>query len=324
MIVVTGAAGFIGSCLTRSFNERGRDDLVLVDDFSSHQKMKNLQGVGHAIMIPRTDFFQWLKREKGKVEFVFHLGARTNTAEKSIPIFDRLNLNYSKELYTLCSEKQIPLLYASSAATYGAGEHGYADSHEVVDKLKPLNPYGQSKQDFDRWVLQQKTKPPFWAGLKFFNVYGPNEYHKGIMASAIFHMYHQIASGGRVVLFRSHNPNVQDGEQKRDFVYVKDVVEVCHFMMEQQKDPGLYNLGTGKERSFSEVANSLFRVMEKTPCIAFEDTPESIRGNYQYFTRAQMDKLRNAGYQKAFTTLEDGIKNYVKTYLEKGRYFHEG
>ncbi|MCC6691339.1 MAG: NAD-dependent epimerase/dehydratase family protein, partial [Bacteroidia bacterium] len=226
MIIVTGAAGFIGSCLVGKLNAEGYKDIVLVDDFSSEQKLANLQGKIFSQKIHRDHFHNWLRDNQRFVQFIFHIGARTDTTEFNKEIFDRLNLNYTKEIWNTCVEFGLPLVYASSAATYGLGEYGYNDSHEIVEQLKPLNPYGESKNEFDKWALQQTRKPYFWAGLKFFNVYGPNEYHKARMASVVFHAYNQIKNKGSVKLFRSHNPNYKDGEQLRDFVYVKDVVDV--------------------------------------------------------------------------------------------------
>jgi ADP-L-glycero-D-manno-heptose 6-epimerase len=232
-----------------------------------------------------------------------------------------LNINYSKEIWNLCANNRIPLVYASSAATYGLGEYGYKDDHEIIEKLKPLNPYGESKNEFDKWVLKQNHTPPFWAGLKFFNVYGPNEYHKGRMASVIFHAFNQIQEKGQVKLFRSHNPNYKDGEQLRDFVYVKDVTEVCMFLMKEKPASGIYNLGSGKARTFLDLAKNTFYALGKEPNIEFIDTPMDIRDKYQYFTEADMNKLINAGYNKAFTSLEDGVKDYVQNYLLPKKYF---
>jgi len=230
-------------------------------------------------------------------------------------------LNYSKKIWNQCIEYGIPLVYASSGATYGLGEHGYSDSHEIVEKLKPLNPYGDSKNDFDKWALKQEREPYFWAGLKFFNVYGPNEYHKGRMASVIFHAFNQIHGNGKVKLFRSHNPEYKDGEQLRDFIYVRDVVDVCIFLMETRKHSGLYNLGTGKARTFLALAKSTFNALDLEPNIEFIDTPEDIRDKYQYYTQAEMDKLRSIGYEKEFTSLEEGVEDYVKHYLKQHKYF---
>ncbi len=213
------------------------------------------------------------------------------------------------------------MLYASSAATYGKGDFGFDDSHELIPQLKPLNEYARSKNDFDNWVLQQKSAPPFWAGLKFFNVYGPNEYHKGRMASVIFHAYKQISETGKMKLFRSHNPHYADGAQLRDFIYVNDVMEVCLFFMEKRPPPGIYNLGSGKARTFIDLANAVFHSLKKEAIIEYIDTPAEIRDSYQYFTEAKMDKLRKAGYDKQFTGLEDGVGDYVSNFLLPEKYF---
>ena len=295
MIVITGAAGFIASCLVRKFNDAGRYDLVLVDDFTHPEKERNLLGKRFALKVDRGDFFAWLDKEHASVEFIYHIGARTDTTEFRKEIFDRLNLDYTKTMWEACVRFGIPLVYASSAATYGSGEHGYKDDHSLVDQLKPLNPYGDSKNDFDKWALVQPEQPVFWAGLKFFNVYGPNEYHKGRMASVIMHAYHQIRSTGMVKLFLSHNPNCADGGQLRDFVYVKDVVEVCMFLLHHRKNSGLNNLGSGKARTFLDLAKNTFAGMGKEPVIEFIDTPADIRDKYQYFTEADMSKLRSIG-----------------------------
>ncbi len=321
MIIVTGAAGFIGSCLVNRLNEDGQEDLILVDDFSDEIKNKNLNGKKYIDRIDREEFMEWFREHAREVKIVFHIGARTDTTEFDKSVFDKLNLNYSKAIWNVCTEYQIPLLYASSAATYGLGEFGYEDDHSIVSKLKPLNPYGESKNDFDKWVLDQKQFPPHWYGLKFFNVYGPNEFHKGRMASVIFHAFNQISSTGGMKLFRSHNSNYRDGEQLRDFIYVKDVIEVCLFLQKNVPASGLYNLGTGKSRTFHDLARSTFRAMGKEESISFIDTPIDIRDKYQYFTEAKMDKLKNAGYRKGFYSLEEGITDYVQNYLRVKKYY---
>ncbi len=321
MIVVTGAAGFIGSCLVQGLNNKGYKDIIVVDDFSKTEKDRNLEGKTFSQKVERSAFFDWLEENHKLVYFIFHIGARTDTTEFDTAIFDELNLNYTKTMWNKCIEHGIPLVYASSGATYGLGEHGYSDSHEVVEKLKPLNPYGDSKNDFDKWALKQDEAPYFWAGLKFFNVYGPNEYHKARMASVIFHAFNQIKEKGSVKLFRSHNPEYKDGEQLRDFVYVKDVVKVCLFLMEHRKNSGLYNLGTGQARSFKDLALSTFSALGVDPEINFIDTPEDIRDKYQYYTQAEMDKLLSIGYDGGFASLEEGVKDYVQNYLVEGNYF---
>lgn len=315
MIVVTGAAGFIGSCLVSFLNENRFYDLVLVDDFSPESRSHNIEGKRYQSLVDRRGFISWLEQNHRFVQFVFHIGARTDTTEFRTEIFDELNLEYSKQVWEKCVEFGLPLVYASSAATYGMGEHGYSDNHEIVSVLKPLNPYGVSKNEFDKWALLQDRKPYFWAGLKFFNVYGPNEYHKGRMASVIFHACNQIMETGRVKLFRSHNPDFADGGQMRDFIYVKDLIRVCYFLMHHRRNSGLYNLGTGKARTFNDLAKAVFDALNKPAQIEFMDTPEDIRDKYQYFTQADISRLRSIGYEDAFYSLEDGVKDYVQNYL---------
>jgi len=320
MIIVTGAAGFISSCLVAELNSKGFKDIVVVDDFSRADKNLNLVGKSLVAKVPRLDFFKWANEFKAEIDFVFHLGARTDTTEFDTSIFDELNVEYSKNMWNLCAENEIPLVYASSAATYGMGEQGYDDNHDVIEKLVPLNPYGDSKNDFDKWALKQEKAPPFWAGLKFFNIYGPNEFHKSRMASVIFHSFNQITKTGAMKLFASHNPNYKDGEQLRDFVYVKDVVSVCLFLMDQKAENGLYNLGTGTARTFVDLTKATFKAMDKEADISFIPTPEDIRDKYQYFTEAKMDKLKRNGYTKPFYTLEEGVTDYVQNYLMKEAY----
>ena len=317
MIIVTGAAGFIGSCLVGRLNQAGFSDVVVVDDFTKTEKDLNLKDKSIAEKVERNQFENWLQNQTEKIEVIFHIGARTDTTEFDKAIFDELNLNYTKMLWNYCADHSIPLIYASSAATYGLGEFGYEDNHEIIPSLKPLNPYGDSKNDFDVWALKQEKQPPFWAGLKFFNVYGPNEYHKGRMASVIFHAFNQITEKGGMKLFRSHNPDYTDGGQLRDFVYVKDVVEVCMFLMEKQPESGIYNLGSGIARTFLDLAKNTFKALDREEVIEFIDTPIDIRDKYQYFTEANMSKLLKAGYDKGFHTLEEGVADYVKEYLLK-------
>lgn len=317
LIVVTGAAGFIGSCLAGFLNEKGYRNLVLVDEFQRADKFSNLADLEFSSKVDRDDFFDWLKDEQHKPAFIFHLGARTDTTEFDYEIHRRLNLEYSQKIWEYCVSYQVPLVYASSAATYGAGEKGYNDDHKIVDELKPLNPYGVSKNEFDKWVLRQKSQPPFWAGLKFFNVYGPKEYHKGRMASVIWHAYNQIKKDGEVKLFKSHRPDFEDGEQLRDFIYVKDVLKVCYWLMKTRPGSAIYNLGTGKARTFADLVKSTFDALHIPARIRFIDMPEDIREKYQYFTEANMRKLRDAGYDEPFYSLEKGVEDYVQEYLEK-------
>jgi ADP-L-glycero-D-manno-heptose 6-epimerase len=350
MIAVTGAAGFIGSCLVGRLNAAGYNDILVVDDFSRADKKRNLEGKTIHSQVHRSNFLRWLERHHADVDAVFHLGARTDTTEMNPAVFDLLNLEYSKGLFMLCAGFDIPFYYASSAATYGLGELGYSDDHSLIPRLRPLNPYGQSKQDFDVWLLETGLSPApsegggdaraydlnkkpgatgaaasppppegaggRLAGFKFFNVYGPNEYHKGRMASVVYHTARQIRETGAMKLFRSHRPDFRDGEQSRDFIYVKDVVDVLLHFLENKPPNAIYNLGTGRSRTFLDLATATFRSLGLEPNISFIDTPEDIRDKYQYFTEADITKLRTlGGYQKPFYGLEEGVEDYVKNYL---------
>lgn len=320
-IIVTGAAGFIGSCMVQYLNELGFANLILVDEFTRADKKPNLDGKKYQSTIEREELFTWLYSDKPKIDFVIHLGARTDTTEFDYSIHQHLNVEYSQHIWNYCTVNNVPLVYASSAATYGDGAMGYKDDHKLCHELKPLNPYGISKNEFDKWVLHQEDHPPFWAGLKFFNVYGPNEYHKGRMASVIFHSFNQIQQNGFVKLFRSHKEGFKDGEQLRDFVYVKDVVKVIGWMMQHQPASAIYNLGTGKARTFYDLVKATFTALGLETKIEFIDMPEDIRDKYQYFTEADMAKLRNAGYNEPFYSLEEGVTDYVANYLSRNRYY---
>lgn len=321
MVIITGAAGFIGSCLVSELNREGLVDIIVSDDFSNEEKNRNLEGKKYAGKVHRDDLAVFIEVNKSKISFIFHIGARTDTTLFDVDVFNKLNLNYTKQIWNLCAKFNIPLVYASSAATYGLGEFGYDDEDvSIIHKLKPLNPYGDSKNDFDKWALEQKTHPSYWVGLKFFNVYGPNEYHKARMASVIFHAFNQIKQSGKVKLFRSHNPKYADGGQLRDFIYVKDLCNVILFLFKHKVPNGIYNLGTGKARTFADLAKSTFKAMGAAENIEFIDTPIDIRDKYQYFTEAKMDKLKKAGYTKPFTSLEEGVNDYVKNYLTTHKY----
>lgn len=321
MIIITGAAGFIGSCLLSKLNNKGMKDIILVDDFTNGMKNMNILHKAYRDRVDRKLFFEWLEEHHKEVEFIFHIGARTDTAEFDERIFEELNLGYSKKVWEACCNYQIPMVYASSAATYGMGEFGYNDDHNIVEQLKPLNPYGVSKNEFDKWVLKQTTQPPFWAGLKFFNVYGPNEYHKGRMASVIFHTFRQVEETSSMKLFRSHHPDFADGEQKRDFIYVKDLVKILLFFFVHREHSGIYNAGTGEARTFLDLATNTFQTMHMKPDITFIDTPEDIREKYQYFTEANITKLRSVGYTDPFHSLEEGIEDYIQGYLIAKTYY---
>lgn len=318
MIIVTGAAGFIGSRLAHRLNQDQYNDLVLVDDFSRRDKLANYSELNYSELVDRNDFPVWLKLNENKVQFIFHLGARTDTTEQNVEIFNELNLNYSKEVWNLCVEYGIALIYASSAATYGDGTLGYSDSHELVEKLSPLNPYGNSKNDFDKWALQQERAPYFFSGLKFFNVYGPHENHKNRMASVVLHTFRQVNKTGKMKLFKSHRDDYLDGHQTRDFIFVDDVCDVCMHLMHGRLniESGLYNIGSGKGRTFLDLVKASFKSMNKDVNIEFIDTPEDIRETYQYFTEADLTKLRRTGYDKEFTSLEKGIDKYIVESIE--------
>ncbi len=323
VILLTGAAGFIGSYMLGYLNKKGYSNIIIVDDFSEEDKWFNFDSKSFMAKVEREELFSWLQSTGQQIDAVYHLGARTDTTEFDYSIHERLNVQYSKDIWNYCVKNNIPLLYASSAATYGSGELGYKDDHAIVNQLQPLNPYGVSKNEFDKWVLRQAQdeQPPFWAGVKFFNVYGPNEYHKGRMASVIFHAYNQIKKTGKVKLFRSHKPEFKDGEQLRDFIYVEDVAAVCYWLMENKPAPGLYNVGTGKARTFNDQVTAIFTSLGLKPQIEYIDTPEDIRDKYQYFTEADMSKLHTAGYNQPFFSLEAGVKEYVTNYLQRKAYY---
>ena len=314
MIVVTGAAGFIASRLAEALVRDGHTDLLLVDRFptDSHSaKAANLGDLRDIARMDRDVFPDWLTENAEEVSFIFHLGARTDTAEFDFRVLDSLNLSYSKTLWEICANKQIPMIYASSAATYGIGESGFDDNERIIPILKPLNPYGLSKQLFDMHVLASVERPPFWAGLKFFNVYGPHEQHKGRMASVVYHAYHQIRETGQLKLFQSHRPDYKDGQQLRDFIYVDDVVSICLYLFRHRRDSAIYNVGTGHARSFYDLGRAVFHAMGIAESISYIPIPIDIRDKYQYFTEARMDKLRKVGYTAPSTTLEEGVRKYV-------------
>lgn len=324
MIVVTGAAGFIGSCLVSELNKRGYENIVVVDEFMDPEKDKNLEGKTIKQFVERDGFHRWLDENHSSVDFIFHIGARTDTAEFNFDLLNRLNLAYTQELWDQCTHFDIPLLYASSAATYGLGEKGFVDSHTIIGELEPLNPYGKSKNEFDRWAIHRPEQPPFWVGLKFFNVFGPNEYHKGRMGSVVMHAYNQIKKTGQMKLFRSHHPDYKDGEQRRDFIYIKDILDILFFFFNQkgnQEKSGIYNAGTGHAHTFLDLTEGVFEALEMEPTINFIDTPEDIRDKYQYFTEADTTKLRQAGFDQAFRPFKASIHDYVSNYLEKGIYY---
>ncbi len=312
MILVTGAAGFIGSVLVKELNKLGREDLILVDRLGSDEKWKNLRGKSFVEYIHADELFTgaWDEVLEG-ISTIYHLGACSSTTERNVDFLMENNVNYSKNLFDLALERDIPIMYASSAATYGGIEKDFNDNHETVHELRPLNAYGYSKQLFDEWVLKLEKKPSLWYGIKFFNVFGPNEYHKDEMRSLVHKAYGQIKEKGQVKLFKSHRTEFENGEQLRDFVYVKDCVRAMLAMMDKGTGSGIYNLGTGKANSFDDLVDFTFKAMKETTKISYIDMPESIRNQYQYFTEANMTKFNQLLPDFKFTSLEDSVKDYV-------------
>lgn len=295
MIVVTGAAGFIGSHMVRKLNSENFNHIIGVDNFHNEEKNANLEGL-KVTLVDRDVFLDWLDKRYEEIEFVFHLGARTDTTEKDKNLLKKLNTDYSKSIWKRCCDYQIPFIYASSAATYGMGEYGFDDEESKLGLLKPLNAYAWSKHEFDLWAVKQEQKPFYWAGLKFFNVYGPeNEHHKGKMASMVYQAYDQITTTGKLRLFKSYQPDIKDGEQKRDFISVHEVVDIMYRLMHHRKNSGIYNIGTGKARTFLDLSSEVFQALGKEENIEFIEMPEEIRDKYQYFTEARMEKLRRIG-----------------------------
>ena len=321
MIVVTGAAGFIGSYVVGKLNREGFKDIVLVDKYDDPLKFQNYQTKECTEMIDRDHFFDWLDSNEKFVQMIIHMGARTDTVGQEPEIYQQLNLEYSQKIWKACIQYGLPLVYASSASTYGDGQFGFSDDHSIIPELRPLNLYAQSKHDFDRWALEQTEQPYFWAGLKFFNVFGPNEYHKNRMASVIFQAYNTILETNKMNLFRSHHPDFKDGEQARDFIYVEDVAKVILFFMNHRKDSGIYNVGTGVARTYLSLTKAVFNSMKVAENVGYMDTPEDLQGKYQYFTCANIQKLRSIGYSEPFYSLEDGIDDYVINYLISGNHY---
>ncbi len=314
-VVITGAGGFIGFNVLKSFYKLF--NIVAIDNNVSRMVnfTKDFNGITYLSV---EDSYLWLEFNAPTIDYVIHLGARTDTTEKDERIFNRLNLNYSKFIWNFCSEENIPLIYASSAAVYGDGANGFSEDLMPFEYY-PLNPYGRSKLDFDIWNEQQSKKPPYWAGLRFFNVYGPYENHKGRMASVVWHFYNQIKKTGDVKLFKSYINPIAHGEQMRDFIYVRDVVNVIFHLFMGGKDSGIYNLGTGRARTYNDLARAIFKSLGKEENILYIDMPEDIRNSYQYFTEAKMGKLRGEiGEQFRFIPLEEGIEKYINL-LEHGK-----
>ena len=318
MIIVTGAAGFIGSCIVARLNELGRQDIILVDEFDSQLKEANLKG--KKFIQPRynkQEFLNLVLRDQitFPVDYLIHMGACSSTTLTDAKYFEENNFLYTKHLAVWALKHHVRFIYASSAATYGDGSCGYKDDEQTTRRVKPLNLYGQSKQKFDQWVLEQGLINKM-AGLKFFNVFGPNEYHKGDMRSVVCKTYSTVLSEGKIKLFKSHRKDYVDGEQKRDFIYVKDAVDVVMFFIEHPEICGIFNVGTGEARSWNDLANALFKAIGRAPHIEYFDMPDSLKDKYQYFTQADMTNLRAKGYKKSFTKLEEAIAEYV-SYLRE-------
>jgi len=318
MIIVTGGAGFIGSALIAVLNKRQITDILVVDELARDQKWKNLRNLSFADYVEKDDFLEMVVENKlaGPIEAVFHLGACTDTTETNASYLIKNNYEYSKLLAQWASTANIRFIYASSAATYGDGSAGFSDDEEKIDNLRPLNMYGYSKHLFDLWARRAGLLKKI-VGLKYFNVFGPNEYHKADMRSFVIKAFEQIKTTGKVHLFKSYNPQYADGEQLRDFIYVKDAVDMTLFFLDNPKIGGLFNIGTGKPCTWNDLAAAVFAALRKKPNIEYIDMPESIRNQYQYYTCAEMTKFRKTGYKKQITPLEDAIKDYVQNYLQK-------
>lgn len=316
MIIVTGGAGFIGSCVVRTLNDLGRFDIVIVDNIASTEKWMNIRNKKFIKYVHKSAFLMELP-SYDNVEAIIHLGAQSSTTEKDFDYLWKNNFEYTKDLWDYCAEKQISFIYASSAATYGDGKFGF-DDRMNIDSLLPLNGYGYSKQLFDLWVKYQATHfPKQYVGLKFFNVFGPNEYFKGSMASMVFHGFRQIKETGKIKLFKSCNPEYKDGEQLRDFVYVKDICSVITWLLDNNSISGLFNVGTGKAESFKALAEATFDALGIEPNIEYIDMPEHLKEKYQYYTKSEMDKLRSFGYSRDFLPMHDAVTEYVVEYLAR-------
>ncbi len=314
-ILVTGGAGFIGRNLVQALNEKGLDNIIIVDHLGESIKWKNLLGLNFLDYFEKEEFLEILPKFKKDIATVFHLGACSNTTVKDTSYLVKNNFLYSKILAEFCFKEKIPFIYASSAATYGDGSLGFSDDHSLIPKLKPLNPYGFSKQLFDLWLYHNNLLDRA-VGLKYFNVYGEYEFHKGEMQSVVLKAYKQIKQTGKVKLFKSYHPDFKDGEQKRDFIYVKDAVKMTLFFMEHPDKTGIYNVGTGKARTFNDLVNAVFKALNLSPSIEYIEMPEKLKKQYQYFTQAEMEKIKKAGYNEKVTELEEGVYSYVR-FLEE-------
>ena len=320
MIIVTGGAGFIGSAIVAALNGRGLDDIVIVDILATNEKWKNLRNLHFADYVEADDFLERIRTGRiDGVDTIFHMGACSDTTERDASYMVKNNYDFSKVLANWAVQTEIRFVYASSAATYGDGSQGFSDDEAELDKLKPLNIYGYSKQMFDLWARRADLLKKI-VGLKYFNVFGPNEYHKGEMRSFVLKAYEQINATGRVELFESHRPDYADGEQKRDFLYIKDAVDMTLFFLDNHKISGIFNIGTGTARTWNDLAKATFAAMNKEPNIEYIPMPQKLRDRYQYFTQADITKLHTAGYKKELTPLEEAIKDYVQNYLQKDEY----
>jgi ADP-L-glycero-D-manno-heptose 6-epimerase len=320
MIVVTGGAGFIGSAIIAGLNKRNVTDILVVDQTGADRKTKNLSNLSFTDYVDKDNFLQKVIDRKitSHVEAVFHMGASSSTTEKDADFLKKNNYQYTKQLAKWTADAGIRFIYASSAATYGDGSKGFSDDEQKIDQLKPLNPYGRSKQDFDLWARDNGLFKKI-VGLKYFNVFGPNEYHKADMRSFVLKAFEQINATGRVRLFKSYNSEYDHGQQVRDFIYIKDAVDMTLFFLDNPQVTGLFNIGTGRARSWNDLVKAVFVAMNKKPDIKYIEMPDSIRNQYQYFTQADITKLRNAGCNKKLTSLEDAITDYVLNYLQKSQ-----
>jgi len=321
MIIITGGAGFIGSATVWKLNQFGRNDIVIVDELLDGEKWKNLNGLSFADIYHKADFLDMVLDNEVpfEPEAIIHLGACSSTTEKDADYLLHNNFVYTVELAKYALERDIRFIYASSAATYGSGEKGYDDNEHELESLRPLNMYGYSKQMFDLWAKQNKVLDRI-VGLKYFNVYGPNEFHKGDMRSVVHKSFEQIRDTGKVKLFKSTDSKYKDGGQMRDFVYVKDAVDMTLFFLDNFEANGIFNVGTGKARTWNDLVKSVFAAMNKPVNIDYIDMPEHLLGKYQNFTEAKNDKLKKVGYSKEITSLEKGVDDYVKNYLLKNEY----
>lgn len=326
-ILITGGAGCIGSSITKVLNNHGYHNLILCDNFGNPEKEKNLEGKVFRKRIHVNELSEFLSSHGSSIDFVIHFGARAGAYALDKEVLQKYNVDFSKQIWHYCTEYQIPLIYASTGATYGSGEGGHIDDDNLLSGLVPINEYALSKHHFDLWASQQKNHPPFWAGLKFFNVYGPNEYHKDRRASMVYHCYRQIRETGKATLFGSFNPAIPDGDYKRDLIYLMDILDVCYWFFDAfingtgDVPSGIYNIGTGVPRSFNDIAHDVFKALHLEPQIEYKPVPEEIRSGYPECNFAVTDKLRKAGYTRPFTSLEDGITEYVNNYLLKEAYF---